>query len=401
MTRVQRFAALALLAGITLFGTTAASGHDPGFVETDLVVNKEVGNVPTLTDGNGIVHVAKIFDAHLVNPWGVSESQGSPFWISDNGDGTSSLVSEQSGTLSIVSLLVSIPSPVDPLGNGGTPTGQAFNSTGDPNAFKVTGLSAAGTLASAAAFFLFATEDGTIAGWSPGLNPPGATLTTPSTHAIIAVNNSENPDACHGAVYKGLAIATDASGRTLLYATNFRAGTIDVFDTAFQPAMDLPAGAFTDPNLPKRYAPFNIVPIGGELFVTYAKQNKAAHDDVAGPGHGIVDVYDLQGNLLRRFASHHELNSPWGVTVGPPAFGSFAGDILIGNFGNGRINVFDPKTGDFLGSLKDPQGHPIVIDGLWALQVGNGAAGGDSKAVYFTAGPNDEEDGLFGSLVLQ
>jgi uncharacterized protein (TIGR03118 family) len=397
MTGVQRLAVFAGLAGIS-FLAVGAHHNDPGYVETDLVVNKQVGNVPTLTDGNGIVHVAKLFDPHLVNPWGISESTGSPFWVSDNGDGTSSLFATSGQNIAIAPLLVSIPSPADALGNGGTPTGQAFNSAGAPGVFAITGISAAGTETTMPAVFLFATEDGTILGWNPGVFPLGAPLTPPSTHAIIAVNNAANPDSCHGAVYKGLAVATDAGGTTRLYAANFRAGTIDVFDTSFKPVTSLPADAFTDPSTPKRFAPFNVALIGGELFVTYAKQDKMAHDDVAGPGHGFVDVYDLEGNLLRRFASRHELDSPWGVAVAPATFGQFAGDILIGNFGNGHINAFDPASGNFLGALRDPEGHPIVIQGLWALKVGNGAAGGDANTVYFSAGPNDEEDGLFGSL---
>ncbi|HEY7111604.1 MAG TPA: TIGR03118 family protein [Thermoanaerobaculia bacterium] len=399
MTPVQRLALFAGLAGISVLGA-GAHGNDPGFVETDLVVNKQVGNVPTLTDGNGIVHIAKVFDPHLVNPWGISESQTSPFWVSDNGDGTSALFSTAGQTFSTVGLLVSIPSPADPAGNGGTPTGQVFDIVNSPGNFPITGVSASGTETTQPAVFIFATEDGTIAGWNPGVFPLGVALTAPSTHAIIAVNNSDIPDSCHGAVYKGLAIATGSGGTTRLYAANFRAGTIDVFDTSFKP-VTLGPDSFTDPSAPKRFAPFNVVLVGSELFVTYAKSDKAGEDDVPGPGHGFVDVYDLDGNLLRRFASRHELNSPWGVVKAPATFGEFANDILIGNFGNGRINAFDPGTGKFLGALKDPQGHPIVIEGLWALQVGNGGAGGDANTIYFSAGPNDEEDGLFGSLAPQ
>jgi uncharacterized protein (TIGR03118 family) len=401
VTRALRILALAALIGVCLFGTKA-SGANGGFVETDLVVDQLVNNVPTLTDKNGIVHIAKFFDPHLVNPWGISESQASPFWVSDNGAGVSTLYNT-GGTPQ--ALVVSIPTPSDRFGAGGTPTGQAFNIAGGPGgAFQITGVSGTGTPTTAAAVFLFATEDGTIAGWNPGVNPPGFDPPTAGKHAIIAVDNSANPDPCHGAIYKGLAIATDAGGNTHLYAANFRAGTIEVYDSSFQPVSFSP-DAFTDPHLPHRYAPFNVVPVGldgtTELVVTYAEQGKAKEDDVAGPGHGIVDIFDLSGHLLRRFAQHQELNSPWGVALAPASFVPFGGALLIGNFGNGRINAFDVATGAFLGSLKDAQGHAIVIDGLWALKVGNGGNGGDANTLYFTAGPNDESDGLFGSIAPQ
>jgi uncharacterized protein (TIGR03118 family) len=197
-----------------------------------------------------------------------------------------------------------------------------------------------------------------------------------------------------------LAIATNpSSGQTLLYATNFRAGTVEIYDSSFMPTG--PADAFTDPKLPKGYAPFNIaaLPVNGALglFVTYAKQDAAKHDDDAGQGHGIVDTYDLDGQVAIRFAQHGQLDSPWGIAIAPATFGSLAGDVLIGNFGDGRVNVFAPD-GTFVDKLRDAHGHAIVIDRLWALQVGNGGSGGDPGAVYFTAGLNDEQDGLFGRL---
>jgi len=397
--RIFRIVGIAAIAGALLLNTRA-SGVSGGYVETDLVVNQEVGNVPTLTDKNGIVHVAKFFDPNLVNPWGVSEGPQSPFWVSDNGNGTASLYNTAGQPQTLV---VAIPTPADPQGASGTPTGQAFNAAFLQGMFPVKGVNGGGSATTAGAIFLFATEDGTIAGWNPGVNPPGFDPLTLGKHAIIAVDNSANPDACHGAVYKGLAIAT-GSNDTFLYVTNFRAGKVEVYDTAFKP-VNLPSGAFTDPHLPSRYAPFNIVAVNvnntTELFVTYAVQNKAKHDDVAGQGKGIVDVYDLNGNLLMRFASHKELNSPWGVALAPAGFGQFGGELLIGNFGDGGINAFDPSNGNSLGPVRGPQGKPVVIDGLWALQFGNGFAGGDKGTLYFTAGPNGESDGLFGSLAPQ
>ncbi|HWZ71944.1 MAG TPA: TIGR03118 family protein [Casimicrobiaceae bacterium] len=393
MGYLHRHLALAALIGAALLATTTA-GFAAGYVETDLVVNQQVNNVPTLTDKNGIVHVAKFFDPNLVNPWGVGESSGSPFWVSDNNNGTSSLYNT-AGTPQ--SLVVAIPAPGDPLGTGGTPTGLVFNIAAGQNAFKVSGVSAAGAQTMAPAAFLFAAEDGTILGWNPGVNPPNTPAASRGKHAIIAVDHSAVPDAADGAVYKGLAIAKDSVGNAFLYATNFRAGTVDVYNAAFQ-QVTLPPNAFVDPHLPRGYAPFNIVLIGNRLFVTYAVQNAEKHDDVAGQSHGIVDTFDLAGNMLARFAQHGQLDSPWGVAQAPAGFGQFSGEILIGNFGNGHINAFDPATGEFLDKVRDPHGQAIVIDGLWTITFGNGGNGGDRNTLYFTAGPNDESDGLFGSL---
>ncbi len=396
MGNVHRHLALAALIGAALLATTTG-GFAAGYVETDLVVNKQVNGVPTLTDKNGIVHVAKFFDPNLVNPWGVGESATSPFWVSDNGAGKSSLYNTL-GTPQ--SLVVAIPAPDDPLGTGGAPTGLVFNIAVGQNAFKVSGFSGAGLKTMAPAIFLFAAEDGTILGWNPSVNPPNTPVASQGKHAIIAVDHSAIPDAANGAVYKGLAIATDSSGNTFLYATNFRAGTVEVYNAAFQQVM-LPPGAFVDPHLPRGYAPFNIVPIGNRLFVTYAVQNAERHDDVAGQSHGIVDTFDLAGNMLTRFAQHGQLNSPWGVAQAPAGFGQFSGQILIGNFGNGHINAFDPATGEFVDKVRNPHGQAIVIDGLWTIMFGNGHNGGDQNKLYFTAGPNDESDGLFGSLTAE
>ncbi len=369
--------------------------------------------------------VAAVQDPHLVNPWGISESSGSPFWISDNNGGVSTLYSVPGANntpVSINGLVVSMPAPGDPLGASGTPTGTVFNIDGGPTGgFKVSGFTNPKTGSpaptSAAAIFLFATEDGTIIGWNPGVNPQGFDPTKAGTYAIIAVDNSGNnftePDPLKqtGAVYKGLAIAkgpngaifsNDPASTFVLYATNFRSGQVEVYDTNFSP-VNLPAGAFTDPNLPKGYAPFNVAVIGNQVYVTYAKQDDTKHDDVAGPGHGFVDVYNLDGspglaNGAVRLISRGALDSPWGLTIAPSTFGGLAGALLVGNFGNGHINAYNATTGAALGGLKDPDGEPIAIDGLWALQVGNGKAGGDAGTVYFTAGLFDETHGLFGSL---
>jgi uncharacterized protein (TIGR03118 family) len=388
MGRFLRIGIPGALLVASLLGTNASAAGG-GYVETDLVVDQEVDSTPQLTDANGIVHKAKFFDPNLVNPWGIAESGSSPFWVSDNGKSLSTTYNSAGTPLSLV---VSIPAPGDPLGASGTPTGVVFNIAGGgvTPQFMISGFKSDETPTSAAAAFLFAAEDGTILGWNGSVNPSGATN---GRHAIIAVDNSPS-----GAIYKGLAVAIDSGGTARLYATNFAAGTVDVFDGTFNSATGLPADAFVDPQLPKNYAPFNIVPIAGKLFVTYALKEPGGDDDVAGQGHGIVDTYDLQGNLLARFAQHGQLDSPWGMAMAPAGFKELAGKLLIGNFGNGHINAFDPATGEFFDKLRDPQGRAVVIDGLWGLQFGNNGAGGDPNTLYFTAGPNGENDGLFGSL---
>ena len=326
-------------------------------------------------------------DQVLQNSWGVAFSPaGSPFWIADNATGCSTLYG---GDGVKVALQVSIPLPgnvvpttscktVDPNNPpmNAAPTGIIWNPS---SAFVVPGTTSQ-------AAFIFATEDGALSAWAGGLTPN-------PNNAVIAVDNSAN-----GAVYKGLAYGVNIHG-FFLFATNFNAGTVDVFGPNGSDGLFTPAttdGGFIDPDLPAGYAPFGIETIDGNLFVTYAQQNAAKHDDVAGPGHGFVDVFDTNGNLLRRFASRGPLNSPWGVTRASFAFGQFSGDILVGNFGNGKINVFDSR-GRFLDEVDRPNGKPLVIDGLWKLTLGGGRTS-SPDTLCFSAGPNGEKDGLFGTI---
>ena len=375
--------ARAVIVGASIFAT-ALGGQAAGFLETDLVANKS-----PLTDANGIVHTAPIQDPNLLNPWGLTASSTSPFWVSDNGAGVATLYNTAGAPQS---LIVSIPTPADTLGRSGAPTGTVFNTAAAQGAFAISGIDINGMPITRPATFLFATEDGTILGWNSAVFPrEDLNRVNPNTHAIIAVDHS-----MAGAVYKGIAIAADSLGTNRLYVTNFRAGTVEVFDAGFAPAT--PFGSFADPQLPKNYAPFNIVLVGGRLVVTFAVQNAARHDDVAGMSHGIVDTFDLGGQSFRRLVQHGQLNSPWGVAVAPPSFGALAGSLLIGNFGNGHINAYNPTTGEFIDKIRDSRGQAIVIDGLWSLRVGNGGNGGRTDTVYFTAGPNGEQDGLFGSL---
>jgi len=323
--------------------------------------------------------LAPLQDPQLVNPWGLSSSPTSPIWVSDNNAGVTTLYTGAGKKVNPPPFgepAVEIPAPGG--GPGGTPTGTVFNPTSD---FVIT--SADGTK-SGKSLFLFATEDGTVLGWNPGVGGASAT---------IAVDRSTASDSAGdvGAVYKGL--TNGSVGSTYyLYASNFRFGTVDVFDGQFH--LQSWAGAFTDPSIPIGYAPFGIQNIGGLIYVTYALQNAEKHDDVKGPGHGFVDVYSTSGTLLQRLASGGALNSPWGLASAPAGFGNFHGEILVGNFGDGRITGFTP-AGIFRGQLKSEASAPIQIDGLWGLRFGTGV---DVSSLFFAAGLDGETHGLFGKI---
>jgi uncharacterized protein (TIGR03118 family) len=291
-------------------------------------------------------------DAGLINPWGLASSGGSPFWLGVNGSGTSELYN---GAGAKQGLVVAIP-------GDGSVTGVVFSGVGFNGDT-----------------FLFVSEDGTVSGWRGALGTNAEILQSPS------------PDN----VYKGIAQAV-ITGNTYAYAADFRGGEIDVLKGTLG-APDLPA-KFLDPNLPAGYAPFNIQNLGGTLYVTYAVQDGAKEDDVPGLGNGIVDRFDVNGNLLGRLVTGGVLDSPWGLAIAPAGFGSLAGDLLVGNFGDGRIHAYNPLTGALLDTLTDASNSPISIDGLWALRVGNGGQGGDPDKVYFTAGPGGESGGRFGFL---
>ena len=298
---------------------------------------------------------APFLDANLQNPWGLTYSPTGPFWVSDNNSGVSTIYM---GTGAPNALVVTIPSVC--CGNTGSPTGVVFN--GSAIAFK-------------GAHFIFATEDGTISAWTGG------------TTAAIAVDNSAFPKN-----YKGMELANN-----LLYVADFHNGAIDVFDTNF--AQVTVGGGFIDPNIPAGYAPFNIALINGHLFVTYAKQDATKTDAVFCAGCGFVDSFDLNGTLIRRFASKGHLNAPWGLAVAAQNFGTFSGDVLIGNLGDGKINAY--KSGVFLGQLLNSASTPIVIKKLWGLKFGNGGNAGLKKELFFTAGPGTYLHGRFGKITFQ
>jgi len=310
--------------------------------------------------------VAAFTDPNLVNAWGIAASASGPIWIANNGTGTSTVYQGNGAALPLVVEIPAAPGSTE----GGKPTGLVFNGTSD---FTVTEGSATGP-----ARFIFAGEDGTLSGWNPSVD---------GTHAILAADLSAS-----GAIFKGLATGTTSDGN-FLYATDFHNGVVDVFDASWALVT-----SFTDATLPPGYAPFGIANIGGNLFVSFALQDEDAEDDVKGPGHGYVDEFDTSGNLIRRFASQASLDSPWGMTLAPSHFGAFSGALLIGNFGDGRINAFDLASGAFLGPMRLPSGHPLAIDGLWGLHFGNGGQGGAANLLFFTAGPEDESHGLFGSI---
>jgi uncharacterized protein (TIGR03118 family) len=304
---------------------------------------------------------APVIDPNLQNPWGLSYSPGGPFWSADNHTG---LATVYNGTGAIQSPVITIPGA--PGHTKGTPTGTVFNPTAN---FTISGHRA---------LFLFATQDGTISGWNNAFG----------TSAELAVNNSAS------AKYTGLEIGNNGT-QNLLYAANFFAGRIDVFDGNFQP-VTLP-GSFIDPNLPAGYVPFNIVKSGTRLFVTYGKQNAGKSNAAFCAGCGFVDIFDLNGNFKRRFASQGTLNAPWGIAIAPTAFGTFSSDILIGNLGDGHINAFSP-AGVFLGQLLNAASKPITLPGLWALKFGNGGMGGLKTELFFVSGPGAYAHGRFGKI---
>jgi uncharacterized protein (TIGR03118 family) len=316
--------------------------------------------------------VALIQDTDLVNAWGIAlPPTGGNFWVAAAGTGKALVYSgDVNGSPFLKNeLVVSIP--------GGAPTGQVFNGTGD---FAVSSGGGGGP-----ALFILSTEAGLITGWNPNAPPPPL-----STVAQVGATTS-------GAVYKGVTIANNGSAN-FIYAANFSQHKIDVFDTTFDPATL--SGTFNDPKVPDDYAPFNIQNLNGRLYVTYAKPDEEGEDDVPGHGHGFVAVFDTNGNLIKHLVSHGQLDSPWGLAIAPSNFGKFAGDLLVGNFGDGRIHAYDADKGKYVGVLKGQNHKPIQIDGLWGLALGNGVSAGDSNALYFSAGPDDEAHGLFGKVTV-
>jgi uncharacterized protein (TIGR03118 family) len=317
---------------------------------------------------DGVVSAAHT-DANLKNPWGVAFNPKGFVWVADNGTNVATLYD---GNGVPQSLVVTIP---DGKNGSASPTGIVFNGT---QSFSVTENGKSGVAA-----FIFAGEGGTITAWAPAVGP---------TNAFVMYD-----DGTGGAVYKGLALAT-MNGNNFLYATDFHNNKIDIFDTTFT-KVAMP-GAFTDTAIPAGFAPFGIQAIGSNLFVTYAMQDAARHDNVAGAGLGMVDVYDTAGNLKQRFATGGPLNAPWGIAQAPSNFGSMSGAILIGNFGDGTINAFNASSGQSMGALNGPNGSPIVEHGVWGIAFGNDLSNQPSNTLFLAAGPNDEANGVYGRIDL-
>jgi uncharacterized protein (TIGR03118 family) len=381
LTNPKGMRAAVTMAAVALLNLQPALAGDNGIATRSYVKTNLVSD---------IAGMARVTDPHLKNPWGMAASPntptspGSPLWVSDNHAGVSTVYDGAGNPQpsSTNALVVSIPAPPS-AGSGavGAPDGVVFNTFDRASADFVIAKDGA----SGPSFFLWATEDGIIAGWNPSVD---------GTHAVIAVDRSTEKDSAGdvGAVYKGLALVSTSAGK-FLYASNFRFGTVEAFDSNFKLV-----NSFTDPTVPAGFAPFGIHNIGGKLYVTFALQGAGKMDDDARPGNGFVDVFAPSGVLLQRFASRGKLDSPWAVTLAPSSFGVFGGDILVGNFGDGRINAFDPTSGAFLGQLSEAAG-PLTIPGLWGLRFGTSAFGLDKNTLYFTAGINDEADGLLGDIV--
>jgi len=317
---------------------------------------------------------AKIHDKNLSNPWGLVQGP-TPFWVSDNNAGVSTLYDGNGKIFRVadggkmVPFVVTIPPPANSNAVA-APSGIVFNGT---------------TADFGGDMFIFSTEDGTISGWQE----------SDGTGAVLHVDNSAVPTAATGAVYKGLAIAT-LNGNQFIYATNFRSGNVDVFDTSYSPVTSL-TGTFTDPNATAGFAPFGITLLNGNLWVSYAMQDTPKHDPVHQVGAGYIDIFTTDGVFVQRFATGGNLNAPWGMVLTPSTFGPLGGDYWIGNFGDGNINAFD-SSGTQVGQPTGKNGKPLNVDGLWALVFGNGSNDASTSALYFTAGPSMETEGIFGEF---
>ncbi len=356
--------ATALSVAFALSVAACGGGGGGGGGASPMVQHTGLTDAALTSDG---VIAAAHTDSNLQNAWGVAFAPGGPIWIADN---NSNKATVYDGTGAPQPTVVSIPAGTNGPAN---PTGQIYNGTGD---FVIT--TGAG---SAPAQFIFSGEGGTITGWAQSIS--GATAT-------IAYDDGNG-----GAVYKGLALANNGTANRL-YATDLHNAKVDVFDTHFQKVTM--AGTFADPMIPAGFAPFGIRAINNQLYVTYAKQDATARDEVLGAGLGYVNLFDANGQLIKRVASAGVLNAPWGIALAPSGFGSVAGDLLIGNFGDGTINSFDPVSGASLGAVTLANGNKLAVPGLWDLAFGNGAPNQPASALFYTAGPNNQVDGVFGRI---
>jgi uncharacterized protein (TIGR03118 family) len=381
-SKYAKLSTLFALAAFTLPNLTPAQHY----IQNNLVAD------PTESVGK-----APVLDPNLLNPWGLTRSpNGSPFWLGNNNSGTSTLYSisgnpasaapanffpdphpdsNGNGINSPFNNFVMVPPPSVAPGTQSAPTGVVFN--GSPTDFLLA--------PKAPALFIFATEDGTISAWNPGVNV---------TNAVLKVDNRDKDN--DGPVYKGMT-SGEIDGQKVLYVTNFRSGRVEVYGTNFQ-RIHLGEEAFDDDTIPRDFAPFNIQNIGGSIFVTYAKQDAARHDPLSGDGFGFVDIYSTRGQLQGRLQHGDFFNAPWGVVWTPRDFGEFSNTILVGNFRSGWIAAFNGFSKKFIGFVKNPDDSLVTIGGLWSLTFGNNGGAGSSDTLFFTAGGADELHGLFGTL---
>jgi uncharacterized protein (TIGR03118 family) len=381
-TRGARLAQVLSTAGLLLAAVFA-----PGIARADNENRYRQVNLVSNLPG-----VARFQDPNLINSWGIAHSPTGPWMVADNGTGLATAYrgNGQAFRMDRTPLVITIPPPPPSGVSTAAPTGTVFNP--NPSEFRLSQDEKSG------AQFLFGTEDGTISGWNPQVDP---------TNAILKVDRSQiSVGGVVGAVYKGLAFGSSDDGDSddgdFIYAANFRFGTVEQFDAQFHLVRSFTDAALANDCLPgtdQCFAPFGIQNVLGKIYVTYALQNKAKHDDVEGLGNGFIDVFDTEGHLLSRFASHGTLNSPWGIALAPADFGAFSNDLLVGNFGDGRINAFDLQTGKFQAQLADKAGNPITINGLWGIAFGNGGQAGEPNELFFASGPNGEAAGLFGKIV--
>jgi uncharacterized protein (TIGR03118 family) len=370
---------------LSLFPTLALAQH---YQQTNLV-----SNVP-------VTPAASVTDPNLQNAWGLVHGPTTPWWVSNNAGGTSTLYNtsglnpenpagQTPAPVLVPVTIVALNAPGGAPGNGvKIPNAPSQPAPGSPTSVMYNGSTTDFLLAPGKpAVFLFVTEDGTIQGWNSGVN---------ATTAVIEVDNSQVPNKNNGAVYKGATIA-EIGGSEYILAANFRSGRIDVFDSNFKP-VSVPEEAFHDDGIPQGFAPFNVQGIGPNIYVTFAQQDSAKHDPVAGAGLGYVVVFDGQGKNIAHLEHGDWFNAPWGVVLAPADFGEFSHALLVGNFRGGTVAAFNPRTGRFMGNVLNAGGATVNIDGLWALAFGNGGASGPGSTLFFTAGPDNETNGLFGTL---
>ena len=386
-SRASVSAQLGMVCAFTVAACGGGGGGGGGYGVSPTVPAAAMGFADTalVSDSSAVVATANKIDANLQNPWGIAVAPGLPFWISDNNSNLSTLYSGIGAieTQSITgSANVGIAIPASAAGVQANPTGQVYNGNGG---FLISTGNGQET-----ALFIFDGEGGTIAAWAAD---SGAA-------AVTAYDDGAANGANH-AVYKGLAIGT-VGGATYLYATDLHNNKVDVFDTNFTKPAAM-QGKFVDPNIPAGFAPFGIAALNGNLYVTFAKQDAAMHDETTGAGLGYVDIFDFSGNLISQFASAGSLNAPWGIAIAPAGFGSLQGDVLIGNFGDGTINIFSPNgtaLANSEGPLMSSSGQPIAFPGLWSLVFGNGDADKPVTTLFYTAGFADQTDGVFGGITV-